>query len=81
MDETAAVNPMGIGCLIVARAHLPVSHYKQNASLHGVSAHVGFPAMVAGTSPEGHEEACARNDHMSGRPYLGADVLNRGSVA
>ncbi len=46
-----------------------------------VSAHVGFPAKVAGTSPEGHEEACARNDHMSGRPYLGDGVLNQVSVA
>ncbi|KAI0752145.1 hypothetical protein C8Q74DRAFT_1442268 [Fomes fomentarius] len=43
-----------------------------------ISAHVGFPAEVAGTNPEGHEEACARNDHKSGRPYLGASVLNRG---
>ena len=38
--------------------------------------HVSFPAK-AGTSPEGHEEACTRNDPAlvtregSGRPYLG----------
>ena len=38
--------------------------------------HVSFPAE-AGTSPEGHEEACTRNDRAlprckdDGRPYLG----------
>ena len=41
-----------------------------------VSVHVSFPAE-AGTSPEGHEEACTRNDPVlatrkgDGRPYLG----------
>ena len=41
-----------------------------------ISVHVSFPAE-AGTSPEGHEEACTRNDRAlpqgkdDGRPYLG----------
>ena len=46
---------------------------------HGFGA-VGFPAR-AGTSPEGHEEACARSilsrESGQGRPYLGA-VLEPG---
>ena len=50
-----------------------------------LSAHVSFPTtMVVGTSPEGHEEACATTDRRrGGRPLLGAGVLNpsRGSVA
>ena len=29
------------------------------------SAHVGFPAEEAGTSPEGRGEACARNNRHS----------------
>ena len=46
------------------------------------SAQVGFPDdRVVGTSPEGHEEACATTDYQSNRPLLGAGVLNRGSVA
>ena len=37
---------------------------------------------IVGTSPEGHEEACATTDRRRGsRPLLGAGVLNRGSVA
>ena len=37
---------------------------------------------IMGTSPEGHEEACATIDRRRGsRPLLGTGVLNRGSVA
>ena len=47
-----------------------------------VSAHVGFPDSVdsePGTSPEGHEEACARNDHHSRRaPARKADCETDG---
>ena len=59
----------------------------KNAQLFGLdqietSAQVGFPDdRVVGTSPEGHEEACATTDCQSSRPLLGAGVLNRGSVA
>ena len=37
---------------------------------------------IVGTSPEGHEEACATTYRRRGsRPLLGTGVLNRGSVA